>query len=372
MRQSLTSAFASVSLFLCAHYASAQSATTRFGVTLGLAGGSAPFSESCKNALVLATEDINAHGGVAGRPLELIIEDFGNLDLKRAASAAQKLLTVDRVSVLLTNWSEDTEVIGPIAARADVITMTLGAGGPLATRYAPNLFRATTSDAELAIASARDLRNHGARKACLITANTNYYQDITKEITQAWKSMGGAISYAVEIDYDTRDVSSFVTRTKSSGCDAIFMWASPGSLAKLARDLKNQKVKGARVIPWFGDAPEVLQELKGDSEQTHLYRWVLADGSFATKYADRFGAQPLRPAGNCYDGLKRIAEAVNKVGSQKDPLTRELLTAPATTGVTGPFTILSNRERTGEKYERLLVQDGAVVPNVLPFPETKE
>jgi branched-chain amino acid transport system substrate-binding protein len=361
MRHSPITLFATLVITLCARYVSAEAATTKFGVTLGLSGGSAPFSESCKNALTLATEDINASGGVTGKPLELIIEDFGNLDLKRAASAAQKLLTVDRVSVLLTNWSEDTEVIGPIAARARILTMTLGAGGPLATRYSPNLFRATTSDAELAIASARDLRNSGAKKACLITANTNYYQDITKEIVQGWESSGGVVSYAVEIDYDTRDVSSFVTRTKSSGCDAIFMWASPGSLAKLARELKNQKVRGARVIPWFGDAPEVLQELKGDAEQIHLYRWVMADKSFSARYAQRFGMQPMRPAGNCYDGLKRIAEAVNKVGSQQDALAHELLTAPPTTGVTGSFTILPSRERTGETYERMLVKDGAVV-----------
>lgn len=69
----------------------------------------------------------------------------------------------------------------------------------------------------------------------------------------------------------------------------------------------------------------------------------------------------MRPAGNCYDGLTRIAKAVNKVGSQKDALTQELLTSPPTTGVTGPFTILPNRERTGESYERMLVRDGAVV-----------
>jgi ABC-type branched-subunit amino acid transport system substrate-binding protein len=346
----------SILLCLCVRAWSEESkALTRFGVTLTLTGDGAQFGEACKNALLMARDDINNAGGVGGKPLELVIEDFGNLDLKRAASAAHKLIAVDHVSVMMTNWSEDTEVIGPIANNARVLTMTLGAGGPGATRYSPNIFRATTSDSELALASVRELRAAGAVRACLLHSNTNYFHDISQEIRLEWEARGGVVAYAAELDFGTRDIASLITRVRRSDCDSVFVWAGPGLLAKVVRELKSQRVKGSRVIPWFGDVPEVLSSLKGDTEVTYLYRWTVQDRSFLDRYSQRFGMPAQRPAGNCYDGLTRLARAADKVGVDLTNLSRELLASPAAAGVTGQFIIHPNRERSGEVFERVIV-----------------
>jgi branched-chain amino acid transport system substrate-binding protein len=101
----------------------ADSDEIRFGATFSLAGGAAPFSQACKNAIVMATDDVNSSGGVSGKKIRVIIEDFGNLDLKRAAAAANKLISHDKVEVLFSNWSEDTEVVSPIAERSGVLTI---------------------------------------------------------------------------------------------------------------------------------------------------------------------------------------------------------------------------------------------------------
>lgn len=332
----------------------------RFGATLSLSGGSAQFSESCRNAIELASADVNSGGGINGAKLRVLIEDFGDLDLKRAASAAHKLINADRVSAILPNWSEDTEVIAPIADRAGIVAMTLGAGGPGAARYAPSLFRATTSDGELAAAAARDYRTQGANRACVLHANTNYFQDIGKNLVDTWSSLGGVITFHEEVDYNEHNLSSLVTRMNRRGCDVIFVWTSPAQIAKTVRELRRQRIGTPRVLPWFADMPEVLNETKGDASSAELYRWILKDKSFIERYKVRFGIDARRPAGNCYDGVMRLAAAARKVGMTRDKLIQELLASEDFSGVTGPFRILPNRERTGEIYERARIVDGKV------------
>jgi branched-chain amino acid transport system substrate-binding protein len=331
-----------------------------FGSTLTLAGGGAQFSEACRNAIELASSEVNSGGGINGAKLRVLIEDFGDLDLKRAVSAAHKLINVDRVSAILPNWSEDTEVIAPIADRAGIVAMTLGAGGPGAARYAPSLFRATTSDGELATAAARDYRAQGATRACVLHANTNYFQDIGRSLVETWLSSGGEVTFHEEIDYNEHNMSSLVTRLNKRGCDVVFVWTSPAQIGKSIRELRRQRVSAPRVLPWFADTPDVLNETKGDISSVELYRWVIKDMSFLERYKARFGVDARRPAGNCYDGVMRLASAARKVGTARDKLMQELLAGEDFSGVTGPFKVLPSRERTGEVYERVRIVDGKV------------
>lgn len=46
------------------------------------------------------TEEVNAAGGIAGRPVELLWED-GKCSPKEASMAAQKLINVDKVPLIL-------------------------------------------------------------------------------------------------------------------------------------------------------------------------------------------------------------------------------------------------------------------------------
>ena len=63
----------------------------------------------------IAVDEINTQGGINGRPLKLIEED-GGCNPKIALNAAQKLITVDRVSIILGgHCSPETLTIAPLA-----------------------------------------------------------------------------------------------------------------------------------------------------------------------------------------------------------------------------------------------------------------
>ncbi len=72
--------------------------TFRIGWISSLTGPVAKYGTH--EAAELALADINASGGVLGRPLELIMED-GRCEGTPSASAAQKLIQIDRVKYIL-------------------------------------------------------------------------------------------------------------------------------------------------------------------------------------------------------------------------------------------------------------------------------
>jgi len=52
--------------------------------------------------MIVAQEWINKNGGINGRPLKIIFEDFGN-SAKNAADAANKLINIDNVNLLMAS-----------------------------------------------------------------------------------------------------------------------------------------------------------------------------------------------------------------------------------------------------------------------------
>lgn len=76
----------------------------KVGVILPLTGKHAKFGEIEKQSFEMASEEINAKGGVNGRPVEFLIEDTqGKPDVGR--SAVEKLITQDKVVMIGGGYS---------------------------------------------------------------------------------------------------------------------------------------------------------------------------------------------------------------------------------------------------------------------------
>ena len=69
------------------------------GSYMSLTGGTATFGQSSNMAMGMAVEQANAKGGVLGKKIKLYVEDAAS-KAEDAANAAQRLLDVDRKSVV--------------------------------------------------------------------------------------------------------------------------------------------------------------------------------------------------------------------------------------------------------------------------------
>ncbi|MDH4077544.1 MAG: transporter substrate-binding protein, partial [Acidimicrobiia bacterium] len=76
----------------------------KVGVLHSLSGTMSISEVAVHDAELLAIKEINANGGVLGRPIVPVVED-GASDWPTFASKAEKLLTVDKVAVVFGGWT---------------------------------------------------------------------------------------------------------------------------------------------------------------------------------------------------------------------------------------------------------------------------
>src|SRR6202041_4159372 len=79
----------------------------RVGVLFSQTGVTSAVEQSQLNATLLAIEEINASGGVLGRPIEPVMYDPAS-DPKKFRAFAERLFQVDRVRLLFACYMSST------------------------------------------------------------------------------------------------------------------------------------------------------------------------------------------------------------------------------------------------------------------------
>lgn len=142
MRQTTLSSSVLAALLFCAG-AQAQSDPIKIGVVTPLSGTYAGIGQQVKWGLDLATKEINASGGIAGRKVELIYEDE-EANPAVAVQKAEKLLQVSKVDFLTgTVNSGSTLAVGQVAERNNRLAATTVSFADSITgeKCSPNMFR---------------------------------------------------------------------------------------------------------------------------------------------------------------------------------------------------------------------------------------
>lgn len=115
----------------------------KIGVDTPLSGTYAPIGQQVRWGLELATKEVNAAGGIAGREIRLIVEDE-EANPAVAVQKADKLFQVDKVDFLTgTVNSGSTLAVGQLAERANkLMATTVSFADSITTdKCSPNVFR---------------------------------------------------------------------------------------------------------------------------------------------------------------------------------------------------------------------------------------
>ena len=127
----------------------------QLGMIDTLSGGNAQIGKNCQEGATIAVDQINAAGGVLGRPLAIVTQD----EAPNTAQAVNALRTLNSQGIPFTfGWTSSSDALGavPIAQQINSIVMgSHAAAMPLTTdKYAPNFVRIAVNDAMAAKALA--------------------------------------------------------------------------------------------------------------------------------------------------------------------------------------------------------------------------
>lgn len=317
----------------------------RLGVISALTGPVAEWGVNTTQGMTLALDEVNREGGIKGSPLELIFEDFELMNLKKAAAAAHKLVEVDKVRVLLTQWSEDTEVGWPIARQSGILTFTYNAGATDITKNKDLLFRIWPADDALVRKIIQYAAKENGENPCVITMQSAYFYSMRVAAEQEWTRINGKPPLVVEHPTDITDVRPYVLRLRT--CSSIAALTQESFLSLFFKELQRLHNKALLITHW-GITSEAIRREAGTSITGVIFgAYPYASPDFRKKFIERYKRPPGVPAASAYDSIKVLAYAMNKQGTSTAQIVSGLEAVKNFPGATGAVEFTPDHDRAG-------------------------
>ncbi|MCV6584978.1 MAG: ABC transporter substrate-binding protein [Marinibacterium sp.] len=309
------------------------------------------FTEPYKKGWELAVEQINAAGGIDGRPLEVISRDDTG-DPATAIRIAEELVSKDgAVLIFGTFLSNIGLAVADFAKQKEVLFL---ASEPLSdaivwskgNKYTYRLRPSTHMQAAMLAEQAAKL---DAVKWATVAPNYAYGQDAVKAFKSELTRLRPDVEFVEEQwpPVFKIDAGSTVRALEASKPDAIFNVTFGGDLAKFVREGSLRFLFEDRdVASLLTGEPEYLLPLGDETPEG----WIVtgyppadidtpAHNAFAEAYEARFGEIPKTGSIVGYNSILAIAAALEKAGStDTDALLAAMEGLNVDSSPTGPFT----------------------------------
>lgn len=340
---------------LCAAAAALRLAggeTIKVGMFASLTGREASFGQTNHRGAVFAVEEINAAGGVLGRPLELLAEDTRSMP-GEAATVVKKLLSRDKVVAVISGTGSSAALeVAPLCQTAGVPLVAATATNEHVTEAGDYIFRACFIDSfqgtVLARFAGRTLR---ARRVAVLVASGNAYSvGLAKYFRERFTADGGIVIAEQKYAEGDKDFRAQLTAIRAGRPDAIF---ASGNYLESALICQQARALGL-TVPLFGgdtwDSPALI-EIGGPAvEGTYFSGHFSPDAtdpavrSFVGRFTRRWGAGPDTGTSLGYDAVMLLADALRRAGSTAGAKVRDALASTRDfAGVTGRITVDARR-----------------------------
>ncbi len=344
-----------------------EGAPVKVGVIGPMTGDAAIYGEPNANIIKMAADEINAQGGIDGHQIELIIED-GKCSGSDAVSAAQKLINVDKVQVIIGGLcSGESLAIVPVAEKAKVSLLSIGSSSPDLTDVSKFFVRNYPSDNTQGVVLATAAVAKGITSIGFIQEQTDYALGVYKAFSAEFEKNGGKITKE-EYSSETSDFRSQLSKLNVASPTALFISAqTPASAQRIMKQIQDINWKPQLFLSDVIADPQTLATYKDLVEGAYGAQFGenKDDPKFqalVTNYKAKYGVDVPYPsyAQTEYDGLYMIADAIKDVGYNGEKIAKWLRDVKDWQGASGSVTIGSDGDRDGGHILRV-VRDGQFV-----------
>lgn len=201
----------------------------KFGFMLGFTGDYAAWSPPLEDTTKLVVKEINDNGGILGHTLVVIKED-NESKVGPGVRAAQKLINIDKVPVIIGPESDIIVALQDMALNNQVPVITSSAGTEAINdnggtgRY---IWRTNASDSFLGIGAAKVMRDTlGYETVVLIVENLEGTQSAANSFAKAFERFGGTVVKKVVLTPGQATYLSELKDAASVEADVVFLAAA--------------------------------------------------------------------------------------------------------------------------------------------------
>jgi branched-chain amino acid transport system substrate-binding protein len=340
----------------------------RIGLVAGLSGRHYDLGVACRNGAQLAIEDVNAAGGIHGRPVELLVRDDAQ-DPETARRAVRELIDAGVVAIVGHCTSAMAVATKPIADEAHVLMVapTVSSRALMGVDDWLIMVDASgTSAAEWLADYVSRTRAHHVVTVVYDLSNAAFSEPWRDTFAAAYLDRGGRL--ATPVPFTSGKVPSYgalADRVIAENPDVVLLIANALDTSMLAQQLK-KRAPDVQLVGTGWSLTEDLPRHGGSAVEGALFVHKVnpddprpAATRLRKLYVERFGKPPFFAAVEAYESVQLLTDALGR-DPTREGIRREILKQGTFHGVTEDFTI----DRFGDAHRRnyiSTVRDGRLL-----------
>lgn len=313
-----------------------------------LSGAFADLGIKGRDGALLAVENINEAGGIAGRRLKLLIRDDKGVPAG-AMDADQQLVEAGVVAIIGHMTSGQTMAVINLIKKADVVMISPTTSTEILSGIDDHFFRVAGSTSTEGRLLARHVsQNKGRIKISAIfdTDNAAYTHSCWETFSAEFKKRGGKVVGKWGFSSSQRpDFNRILSEFSRAAPDAVFIIASSFDTAVIVQRIREIEPDTILYSSAWGLTDELLQN--GGRAVEHVEGVVFfnphsqnsAFHEFQTQYSVKFGRIPTFADSAGYEAVTLLAKALKETKGQAKGLLKALNGIKKFEGLMGTITM---------------------------------
>jgi branched-chain amino acid transport system substrate-binding protein len=336
------------------------------GVTGPLTGQYAQYGAQWKKGFDYALDEINASGGINGRPLQYVFEDSQS-DPRQTVVIARKFVADERIVVEVGDFSSAASMAAsPIYQAAGLVQFGFTNSHPDFTKAGDCIWsNAVNQKDEMPLLAdlARDMK---LGRLAVLYINSDWGRTAKDLFVEAVKKNAGAVVGAEGYLADEKDFRSAIVRVRDSNPDGIALISYYPDGAQIVRQIHNAGLPQPIIAGGSIYSPKFL-ELGGDAVNGVITNVPFFPGdprplvqTFVHGFNAKFGSQPDAYNGRAYDTFILLAATMRQFGTERGKIKEGLAKIKDVPSVVyGSVTFDPATRRVANPFvSRIMVKDG--------------
>jgi branched-chain amino acid transport system substrate-binding protein len=342
--------------------------TIKIGFSVSETGALAAPSIFDRQGYELAADELNAHGGLLGKKVELVHYDDQSTP-STAVSLYQKLISDDKVDLVLGPYSSQiTQAVVPVIDRAKLVMPSMDANPEAFDGNHPFLFQAIAQTPQYMAPVIEFAARHGVKTIALVYQNSPFPQGLARGIKTEAQKRGLKIVFEEAYPPTTTDFGPLMLKAAATNPDLLvggtFLADAEGIVRAAKAQNMHAKMYAFSVGPVEPEFSRALGSAADDVFGNTLWFPTLStkgNADFVKAFHAKFGRDPDYHAALSYAALKLLTTAAAAVGSLDQEKIRGWVYGHTVDTILGPFKLTSSGLQVGYSAYVLQWQNGKQV-----------
>ena len=278
---------------------------TKVGAILPLTGPVASIGDAMRRGIELAVSESRNDA------IQVIFEDDATANRVQAVNAARKLVSIDKVELVLNAYASSVSAIYPTLQEAGVPCIViwdsnraLPALGKHIVGFGYSNERAGEKMAAFAFVERK------RKSAAIIAFHDEWSEIIARAFEEKYRTLGGTVVLHEVVNGAETNFNALLTRVKAKGAEAIYLPLYGTALSSAIKQARNLRFEGDILTP-DGFTENDIRQIGQAAEGVFATQVWFDDQNFEKRYEAKFGevgtsGVKLGYAALAYDSVKLI------------------------------------------------------------------